>query len=663
VPSAWRALVELHSQQLTRRLISTGGVAYDWPMATLKPWATGPYELLRHAELHRNDGEDFDRRMAMISYDNAIELSITTYLGLDPTQRARRSFPREQVDKWLHSYHTKLEFLEHYVVNLLGQTMRYAREEIIYYHRIRNDLYHANGVMVPRALDVGAIREVAIWVFSSLYGVDADELLRAEAAGEPVEAPATREAAPEDQVLAVLLELRKDIAQLQQVSGVASRVSDEQLVDNLLRADQSTASEPLKEALRRANEIAAKLTAAKPFTASRAELDKLIVLLQQLKRRVEVPLKAHQQELVQRSLDATLLAIASQRHSVGTVYQSTGSGLTTTMLAYLSLVCEHDSLHEFTILVVADRRLFVDQIHEQISQGDWLHSRRVLRPSRQALGTELCRNTGSIILTTVQALRPHAAAAVLSPRTLIVGFDLQLLEGSATLQMLKESYTIHFTHRLRRAGMQENIIGEYSLEQAQADKVLVPLNLEMRDVLGSELLLTFADPPLFDEEAPLAAQGYEWSESRLRAIAEDLAEHFTTRLEEGSKALVLVSKLADAARLAAVLRHEFFEKNGWPDESVAVLTSAVEPEEVARVVGEFCSPDSGVSILFCGRFWVGVDLGVARCAYLACKLSASDLRMLAGQLTTPRPGKESALIVDYVGSALDVLATSEDDNS
>lgn len=50
----------------------------------LKPWAYGPFEVLLHAETHYRSGEDFDRRIAIIGFDNAIEVAITTYLSLHP---------------------------------------------------------------------------------------------------------------------------------------------------------------------------------------------------------------------------------------------------------------------------------------------------------------------------------------------------------------------------------------------------------------------------------------------------------------------------------------------------------------------------------------------------------------------------------------------------
>ena len=44
----------------------------------LKPWTYGPFEILLHAELHYRVGEDFDRRIAMVGFDNAIEVADTS---------------------------------------------------------------------------------------------------------------------------------------------------------------------------------------------------------------------------------------------------------------------------------------------------------------------------------------------------------------------------------------------------------------------------------------------------------------------------------------------------------------------------------------------------------------------------------------------------------
>src|SRR5436190_1148025 len=102
-------------------------------MNKLKPWAAGPFELIRHAEGHLKAGSDFDKRMALISYDNAIEVSITTFLQLHPSQRGGKSYERKKTEEWLSNYHKKLEYLE-LLAKEKGVTLAVSIDEIIYYH-------------------------------------------------------------------------------------------------------------------------------------------------------------------------------------------------------------------------------------------------------------------------------------------------------------------------------------------------------------------------------------------------------------------------------------------------------------------------------------------------------------------------------------------------
>ncbi|HTU47339.1 MAG TPA: hypothetical protein VMF91_19910 [Bryobacteraceae bacterium] len=76
----------------------------------LKPWNYAPFEVLLHAEMHYRIGEDFDRRIAMIGFDNAIEFNIAYYLNLKPIHRGGRSYNGDNVLNWLASYQSRIEF-------------------------------------------------------------------------------------------------------------------------------------------------------------------------------------------------------------------------------------------------------------------------------------------------------------------------------------------------------------------------------------------------------------------------------------------------------------------------------------------------------------------------------------------------------------------------
>jgi hypothetical protein len=147
-------------------------------MSNLKPWADGPFELILHAELHLQSRNDFDRRIALISFDNAIEVAITTYLTLDPIQRQNKTYPRADVDKWLNNYHSKLDFLFDEIAKR-GLSITCDKGEIVWCHKVRNDQYHGGGPTVPRERELRDIRKTALEIFSILFDVsDVENLLK-----------------------------------------------------------------------------------------------------------------------------------------------------------------------------------------------------------------------------------------------------------------------------------------------------------------------------------------------------------------------------------------------------------------------------------------------------------------------------------------------------
>jgi hypothetical protein len=148
-------------------------------VSTLKPWAYGPFEILLHAEMHYRVGEDFDRRIAMIGFDNAIEVAVTTYLNLHPIQRGGKTYPNADVEKWLGNFHTKVEF---FFLECAARTVAVMckNDELVWYHEVRNGQYHVGGATVPQKRELDGVRAAAIEIFSILFGVaDVSTLLEA----------------------------------------------------------------------------------------------------------------------------------------------------------------------------------------------------------------------------------------------------------------------------------------------------------------------------------------------------------------------------------------------------------------------------------------------------------------------------------------------------
>jgi len=158
-------------------------------MTPLPPWARGPFELLVHAEEHLRAGDDFDRRIALIGFDNAIEITIAAYLSLKPIQRRNRSYLAEDINKWMANYHTKLEFLA-YEISTRKAIWVVDRTHILWCHDSRNEQYHGGYRGVPEKRDLDIVRRAAIWIFGFLFDVEDAEVRLARAIAEKLPPPA-----------------------------------------------------------------------------------------------------------------------------------------------------------------------------------------------------------------------------------------------------------------------------------------------------------------------------------------------------------------------------------------------------------------------------------------------------------------------------------------
>jgi len=132
------------------------------------PWTSGPRELLQHAVDHLLLGGDFDRRIAMVSIDNSVELTVKTFLGL-PKRTRRCSGPtRKELTSASESFPELLTLLETHASNLI---IGISLDEIEWYHRIRNQLYHSgNGITVEKN-QVETYFLLGLTLFENLFGV------------------------------------------------------------------------------------------------------------------------------------------------------------------------------------------------------------------------------------------------------------------------------------------------------------------------------------------------------------------------------------------------------------------------------------------------------------------------------------------------------------
>ena len=144
----------------------------------MKPWTSGPRELLEHAIDHFEQGSAFDYRISFVSIDNSIELMIKTYLGLPKRIRQAQGPSRRKLSDASNSFPELLDLLEEFGS---GKIEGIDLGDIEWYHRIRNTLYHdGNGITVDKD-KVDSYLQIAVILFNSLF----DEEFNSEAPLEP----------------------------------------------------------------------------------------------------------------------------------------------------------------------------------------------------------------------------------------------------------------------------------------------------------------------------------------------------------------------------------------------------------------------------------------------------------------------------------------------
>jgi hypothetical protein len=145
----------------------------------LAPWARGPFELIKHADGHLKEASDTDRRIAIIGFDNAIEVCIDVFIKLHPKLRGGVELRQDEVEKAIRNYHTKIEWLDKYV-EANNLEIEFSIEEIVWYHSLRNELYHSGNGMVPEMHVLEGARSAALAVFNTLFKADINSILGVE---------------------------------------------------------------------------------------------------------------------------------------------------------------------------------------------------------------------------------------------------------------------------------------------------------------------------------------------------------------------------------------------------------------------------------------------------------------------------------------------------
>jgi len=133
-----------------------------------RPWVSGPEELLQHGLKLLTEDSDLNRRLALIAIDNAVELTIKTYLSL-PRRVTGVGLSRKGFEAIGDSFPELLDALETHAGDRIDGL---DLADIEWYHRLRNQLYHQGSGLTVERVKVEVYATIAQLLFKNLFGVE-----------------------------------------------------------------------------------------------------------------------------------------------------------------------------------------------------------------------------------------------------------------------------------------------------------------------------------------------------------------------------------------------------------------------------------------------------------------------------------------------------------
>ena len=376
----------------------------------------------------------------------------------------------------------------------------------------------------------------------------------------------------------------------------------------------------------------------------------------------------------------------------GIVWHTQGSGKSLTML-WLALKLRRDPFHDNpTIVIVTDRIDLDDQISRTFRNCGFPNPDRA--ESVRDLRDLLSGPTGKTVMTTVQKFQEVAEGPTDPRRRTERGEHPELSLASNIFVLADEA------HRTQYGGLAANMrkalpnacflgftgtpidkhdrstlqtfgpyIDTYTIEQAVADKTVVPIFYESRlpdlRIIGNTLDKVFDH--VFKDRTEEEREAIKARYATLEAIAEapkrieatclDLIEHYTRYIQpNGFKAQIVT-----VSREAAAVYKDTLEKLNAPQSAILFSSSNDDPERLARhhtssderkdLIRRFLRPEDPLSILVvCDMLITGFDAPIEQVMYLDSPLREHTLLQAIARVNRPCGDKKTyGLIVDYWG--------------
>lgn len=406
----------------------------------------------------------------------------------------------------------------------------------------------------------------------------------------------------------------------------------------------------------------------------------------------------HQFNAVKSAIERTITAIQKDKR-IGTVWHSTGSGKSFTMVFYAGYAAQKKELANPTLVVLTDRNDLDNQLFGQFSRCiQTLRQTPVQIENRKELREKLKVASGGIFFTTIQKFMPETKGdtfPLLSDRRNIIviadeahrsqydfldGFARNMREALPNASFVGFTGTpISKTDADTRAVFGD-YISIYDIERSIADGATVPIYYEGRLIKLSrdeEIEIDEEIDELTESEDTTEAQRRrsKWSsleslvgvETRLAEVARDFVSHFEARLEamEGKAMVVCMSR-----RICVDLYNEIIKiRPKWHSEEddkgvlKVIMTGSASDDQKwqphirnkarREAIADLVKDDkSSIKIVIVRDMWLtGFDAPSMHTMYIDKPMHGHGLMQAIARVNRVFKDKPGGLVVDYIGIA------------
>lgn len=406
----------------------------------------------------------------------------------------------------------------------------------------------------------------------------------------------------------------------------------------------------------------------------------------------------HQFNAVRNAIGKTITAIKKDKR-IGTVWHSTGSGKSFSMVFYAGYAAQKKELENPTIVVLTDRNDLDEQLFGQFSRCiQVLRQTPVQIENRKELRENLKVASGGVFFTTIQKFMPEIKGdsfPLLSDRRNIIVIadeahrsQYDFLDGFARnmREALPNASFIGFTGTpiAKTDADTRAVFGDYisiyDIERSISDGATVPIYYEGRLIkLARDEKVDLDDEMEELTEAEDTAEAQKkrskWTslealvgvESRLAQVAKDFVEHFEKRLEamDGRAMIVCMSRriCVDLYKQIIKLRPDWHSDEDDKGAIKVIMTgSAADPEEwqphvrnkarreaIAIALRKNKTP---VKIIIVRDMWLtGFDAPSMHTMYVDKPMHGHGLMQAIARVNRVFKDKPGGLVVDYIGIA------------